>query len=142
RACGELALADKRAARRTRTAREAAADSADRTKRSSGQTAIHRGGRGAPVKGHAATHRGWAWGTPRRRSQGDRGARREDRCAPRYHSTTTPPPSCSTGKSWLHFRPPPVDFYCSRLAIVAAAERARALAMPAGTRAQALQTRL
>ena len=40
--------------------------SADRTKRSSGQTAIHRGGRGAPVKGHPATHRGWARGTPRR----------------------------------------------------------------------------
>src|SRR5262249_60068968 len=51
------------------------------------------------------------------------------------------PPSCSTGKSWLHFRPPPVDFCCSRLAIGAATERARALAMPAGTRAQALQTR-
>src|SRR5215813_14896561 len=27
-----------------------------------------------------------------------------------------PPPSCSTGKSWLHFRPPPVDFCSSRLA--------------------------
>src|SRR5262249_33741183 len=53
-----------------------------------------------------------------------------------------PPPSCSTGKSWLHFRPPPVDFCSSRLAIGAATERARALAMPAGTRAQALQTRL
>src|SRR5262249_18912615 len=52
------------------------------------------------------------------------------------------PPSCSTGKSWLHFRPPPVDFCCSRLAIGAATERARALAMPAGTRAQALQTRV
>ena len=62
-------------------------NSADRTKRSSGQTAIHRGGRGASVKGHPATHRGWARGTPRRRSQGDRGARREDRCAPRYLST-------------------------------------------------------
>ena len=37
-----------------------------------------------------------------------------------------PPPSCSTGKSWLHFRPPPVDFCCSRLAICAATERARA----------------
>src|SRR5262249_58327439 len=48
------------------------------------------------------------------------------------------PPSCSTGKSWLHFRPPPVDFCSSRLAIGAATERARALAMPAGTRAQAL----
>src|SRR5262249_47885726 len=47
-------------------------------------------------------------------------------------------PSCSTGKSWLHFRPPPVDFCSSRLAIGAATERARALAMPAGTRAQAL----
>src|SRR5262249_20663685 len=34
------------------------------------------------------------------------------------------PPSCSTGKSWLHFRPPPVDFCCSRLAIGAATERA------------------
>src|SRR5262249_20211651 len=52
------------------------------------------------------------------------------------------PPSCSTGKSWLHFWPPPVDFCSSRLAIGAATERARALAMPAGTRAQALQTRL
>src|SRR5262249_41613291 len=52
------------------------------------------------------------------------------------------PPSCSTGKSWLHFRPPPVDFCNSRLAIGAATERARALAVPAGTRAQALQTRL
>src|SRR5262249_25059658 len=51
------------------------------------------------------------------------------------------PPSCSTEKSWLHFRPPPVDFCCSRLAIGAATERARALAMPAGTRAPALQTR-
>src|SRR5215831_16422157 len=50
-------------------------------------------------------------------------------------------PSCSTGKSWLHFRPPPVDFCGSRLAIGAASERARALAMPAGMRAQALQTR-
>ena len=48
---------------------------------------------------------------------------------------------CSTGKSWLHFRPPPVDFCSSRLAIGAATERARALAMPAGTRAEALQTR-
>src|SRR5262249_56010620 len=47
-----------------------------------------------------------------------------------------------TEKSWLHFRPPPVDFCGSRLAIGAATERARALAMPAGTRAQALQTRL
>jgi len=37
-----------------------------------------------------------------------------------------PPPSCSTGKSWLHFRPPPVDFCGSRLAIGAATERARA----------------
>ena len=52
-----------------------------------------------------------------------------------------PPPSCSTGKSWLHFRPPPVDFCGSRLAIGAATECARALAMPAGRRAQALQTR-
>src|SRR5262249_11838368 len=51
------------------------------------------------------------------------------------------PSSCSTEKSWLHFRPPPVDFCSSRLAIGAASERARALAMPAGTRAQALQTR-
>src|SRR5262249_14287530 len=41
-----------------------------------------------------------------------------------------------------NFRPPPVDFCSSRLAIGAATERARALAMPAGTRAQALQTRL
>src|SRR5262249_46305601 len=39
------------------------------------------------------------------------------------------PPSRSTGKSWLHFRPPPVDFCSSRLAIGAATERARALAM-------------
>src|SRR5262245_41442765 len=46
-----------------------------------------------------------------------------------------------TEKSWLHFRPPPVDFCGSRLAIGAASERARALAMPAGTRAQALHTR-
>jgi len=52
------------------------------------------------------------------------------------------PPSRSTGKSWPHFRPSAVDFCCSRLAIGAASERARALAMPAGTRAQALQTRL
>src|SRR5262249_9344038 len=37
-----------------------------------------------------------------------------------------PPPSCSTEKSWLHFRPPPVDFCGSRLAIGAATERARA----------------
>src|SRR5215471_18383967 len=50
-------------------------------------------------------------------------------------------PSRSTEKSWPHFRPPPVDFCGSRLAIGAASERARALAMPAGTRAQALQTR-
>src|SRR5262249_40639998 len=57
RHCGELALADKCAARHHRTAREAAADSAGRTKRSSGQTAIHRGGRGAPVEGHPPTHR-------------------------------------------------------------------------------------
>src|SRR5262249_6738116 len=41
----------------------------------------------------------------------------------------------------LHFRLPPVDFCSSRLAIRAATERARALAMPAGTRAQAFQTR-
>src|SRR5262249_27149393 len=34
-------------------------------------------------------------------------------------------------KSWLHFRPSAVDFCCSRLAIGAATERARALAMPA-----------
>src|SRR5262249_7969285 len=47
----------------------------------------------------------------------------------------------STEKSWPHFRPSPVDFCSSRLAIGAASERARALAMPAGTRAQALQTR-
>src|SRR5215813_9321430 len=44
-------------------------------------------------------------------------------------------------KSWPHFRPSAVDFCGSRLAIGAATERARALAMPAGTRAQALQTR-
>jgi hypothetical protein len=49
-------------------------------------------------------------------------------------------PSCSTGKSWLHFRPPPVDFCSSRLAIGAASERARALAMPAGTRAGPMKT--
>jgi len=48
----------------------------------------------------------------------------------------------STEKSWLHFWPPPVDFCSSRLALGAATERARAMAMPAGTRAQALQTRL
>src|SRR5215471_6665585 len=42
----------------------------------------------------------------------------------------------STRKSWLHFRSSPVDFCCSRLAIGAATERARALAMPPGTRAQ------
>src|SRR5262249_51061387 len=47
--------------------------------------------------------------------------------------------SRSTEKSWPHFRPSAVDFCCSRLAIGAATERARALAMPAGTRAQALQ---
>src|SRR5262249_50624571 len=51
------------------------------------------------------------------------------------------PPSRSTEKSWPHFRPSAVDFCGSRLAIGAATERARALAMPAGTRAQALQTR-
>jgi hypothetical protein len=45
------------------------------------------------------------------------------------------PPSCSTEKSWVHFRPPPVDFCGPRLAIGAASERARALATPAGTRA-------
>ena len=50
--------------------------------------------------------------------------------------------SRSTEKSWPHFRPLAVDFCGSRLAIGAATERARALAMPAGTRAQALQTRL
>jgi hypothetical protein len=50
--------------------------------------------------------------------------------------------SRSTEKSWPHFRPSAVDFCGSRLAIGAATERARALAMPAGTRAQALQTRL
>src|SRR5262249_9337449 len=44
------------------------------------------------------------------------------------------PPACATGKSGLHCRPPPVDFCGSRLAIGAATERARALAMPAGTR--------
>src|SRR5262245_14095719 len=49
----------------------------------------------------------------------------------------TTPPSRSTEKSWPHFRPSAVDFCCSRLAIGAATERARALAMPAGTRAQA-----
>src|SRR6516162_9869585 len=59
----------------------------------------------------------------------------------RFVLVVAPPPSCSTGKSWLHFRPPPVDFCSSRLAIGAATECARALAMPAGTRAQALQTR-
>src|SRR5262249_29457962 len=55
------------------------------------------------------------------------------------------PPPCfnsrSTEKRWLHFRPSAVDFCCSRFAVGAATERARALAMPAGTRAQALQTR-
>src|SRR5262249_53228229 len=45
-----------------------------------------------------------------------------------------PPPSRSTEKSWPHFRPSAVDFCCSRLPIGAATERARALAMPAGTR--------
>src|SRR5262249_7361119 len=50
-------------------------------------------------------------------------------------------PSCSTGKSWLHFWPPPVDFCGSRLAIGAATERARALIKRPGTRAQAQQTR-
>ena len=39
-------------------------------------------------------------------------------------------------KSWPHFRPSAVDFCGSRLAIGAATERARALAMPAGTRAK------
>src|SRR5262249_6717410 len=48
------------------------------------------------------------------------------------------PPSRSTEKSWPHFRPSAVDFCGSRLAIGAATERARALAMPAVTRAQAL----
>src|SRR5262249_5171744 len=46
------------------------------------------------------------------------------------------PPSRSTEKSWVHFRPSAVDCCCSRLAIGAATERARALAMPAGTRAK------
>src|SRR5262249_55004590 len=58
------------------------------------------------------------------------------------NSAGPPPPSRSTEKSWPHFRPSAVDFCGSRLAIGAATERARALAMPAGTRAQALQTRL
>ena len=44
-------------------------------------------------------------------------------------------------KSRPRFRSPAVDFCGSRLAIGAATERARALAMPAGTRAQSLQTR-
>src|SRR5262249_17842919 len=44
-----------------------------------------------------------------------------------------PPPACSTEKSWPHFRPSAVDFCCCRLAIGAATERARALAMPAGS---------
>src|SRR5262245_15406747 len=39
-------------------------------------------------------------------------------------------------KSWLHFRPPPVDFCGSRLAIGAATERARAPASGPVTRAQ------
>ena len=53
----------------------------------------------------------------------------------RYLQLAPPPPSCSTGKSWLHFRPPPVDFCCSRLAIGAATERARAPASAPVTRA-------
>jgi hypothetical protein len=58
---------------------------------------------------------------------------------PLIHADTNligPPPSRSTEKSWPHFRPSAVDFCGSRLAIGAATERARALAMPAGTRAQ------
>src|SRR5262249_3039417 len=51
-------------------------------------------------------------------------------------------PRARTKKRWRDFRPSAVDFCSSRLAIGAATERARALAMPAGTRAQALQTRL
>src|SRR5262249_46563368 len=52
------------------------------------------------------------------------------------------PHSPSTQKNKPHFWPSAVDFCCSRVAIGAATERERALAMPAGTRAQALQTRL
>ena len=44
--------------------------------------------------------------------------------------------SRSTEKSWPPFRPSAVDFCGSRLAIGAATERARALAMPAVTRAK------
>src|SRR6516162_9230033 len=43
-----------------------------------------------------------------------------------YHAADPPPPSCSTGKSRLHFWPPSVDFCGSRWAIGAATERARA----------------
>src|SRR5262249_61971004 len=51
-------------------------------------------------------------------------------------------PSRSTEKSWPNFRPSAVDFCGSRLAIGAATERARAVAMPAGTRAPNLQKRV
>src|SRR6516165_11554447 len=52
-----------------------------------------------------------------------------DRQVVRLCPTQNPaPPSRSTEKSWLHLRPPPVDFCSSRLAIGAATERARALA--------------
>src|SRR5262249_30226553 len=37
-------------------------------------------------------------------------------------AASPPPPSCSTGKSWLHFWPPPVDFCGPQLAIGAALE--------------------
>src|SRR5262249_9668307 len=74
----------------------------------------------------------------RGRAHGGRGWRRRDRDFEAFEKVHWPP----TEKSWPHFRPSAVDFCRSRLAIGAVTERARALAMPAGTRAQALQTRL
>src|SRR5215468_9860089 len=52
----------------------------------------------------------------------------------RHGGAAVRPPSRSTEKSWLHFRPPPVDFCGSRLAIGAATKRARA---PASARERA-----
>src|SRR5262245_48488941 len=97
--------------------------------------------RGPPRLGERVLSRG-PWWTRRLRDLSPRGRLRVHGGAMSRTPPPPPPPSCSTGKSWLHFRPPPVDFCSSRLAIGAATERARALAMPAGTRAQALQTRL
>src|SRR5262249_21155460 len=52
------------------------------------------------------------------------------------HNVVGRPPVLDREKSWPHLRSSAGDFCGSRLAIGAATERARALAMPAGTRAQ------